>query len=150
MFISWRKMARLTGKAILGSNICSVWIYYIIYYIVFIFVCIRCMVCFNCMVSAVFVRSSACGFPVAWMNLLAYQSVLYVELPPHVAYSTCLTGQYLVTAPSAKRPPQVVPQGRICSGTCCHTDFLPQPVTAYWHRASQSQRWLHNHRCLAG
>ena len=51
-----------------------------------------------------------------------------------------------------------VPQGRICSDkfTCCHTEivadqtnFLPHPVTVYWHQADQSHCWSHTRR-LAG
>ena len=61
----------------------------------------------------------------------------------------CLTSQQHAT----------VSQGRICSDkfTCCHTkieaadqNFLPHPVTVYWHRADQSQHWPYNARCLAG
>ena len=49
--------------------------------------------------------------------------------------------------------------GRICSDEfmCCHTEtevcrsnFLPHPVTVYWHRANQSQHWPYNARRLAG
>ena len=30
------------------------------------------------------------------------------------------------------------------------SNFLPHPVTVYWHRANQSQRWPYNARLLAG
>ena len=51
-----------------------------------------------------------------------------------------------------------VSQGRTCTDnfTCCHTDrscranFLPHPVTVYWHQADQSQRWPYNATRLAG
>ena len=52
----------------------------------------------------------------------------------------CLTSQQQVS----------VSQGRICSDNCmcCHTwdrscrsNFLPHPVTVYWHWADQCQRW---------
>ena len=32
----------------------------------------------------------------------------------------------------------------------CRSNFLPHPVTVYWHRADQSQRWPYNARRLAG
>ena len=32
----------------------------------------------------------------------------------------------------------------------CRSNFRSQPVTLYWHRASQSQRWPYNARRLAG
>ena len=32
----------------------------------------------------------------------------------------------------------------------CRPNFLPHPVTVYWHRADQSQRWPYNARRLAG
>ena len=31
----------------------------------------------------------------------------------------------------------------------CRLNFLPHPVTVYWHKASQSQRWPYNARRLA-
>ena len=52
-----------------------------------------------------------------------------------------------------------VSQGRICSDnftccphwdTSCRSNVLPHPVTVYWHRADQSQRWPYNARRLAG
>ena len=51
-----------------------------------------------------------------------------------------------------------VSQGRICSDnfTYCHTEIEvaspSHPVTVYWHRANQSQRWPYNLTlpCLAG
>ena len=47
-----------------------------------------------------------------------------------------------------------VSQGRICSDVLphwdrsCRSNFLPHPVTVYWHRADQSQRWPYNSRRL--
>ena len=32
----------------------------------------------------------------------------------------------------------------------CRSNFLPHPVTVYWHRADQSQCWPYNARRLAG
>ena len=32
----------------------------------------------------------------------------------------------------------------------CRSNFLPHPVTVYWHRVDQSQRWPYNARRLAG
>ena len=32
----------------------------------------------------------------------------------------------------------------------CRSNVLPHPVTVYWHRADQSQRWPYNARRLAG
>ena len=32
----------------------------------------------------------------------------------------------------------------------CRPSFLPHPVTVYWYRADQSQRWPYNARHLAG
>ena len=32
----------------------------------------------------------------------------------------------------------------------CRSNFLPYPVTVYWHRANQSQHWPCNARPLAG
>ena len=32
----------------------------------------------------------------------------------------------------------------------CTSNFPSHPVTVYWHRADQSQRWPYNARCLAG
>ena len=32
----------------------------------------------------------------------------------------------------------------------CRSNFPSHPVTVYWHRADQSQRWPYNSRCLAG
>ena len=34
--------------------------------------------------------------------------------------------------------------------TSCRSNFLPHPVTVYWHRADQSQRWPYNAGRLAG
>ena len=31
----------------------------------------------------------------------------------------------------------------------CRSNFLPYPVTVYWHRTNQSQRWPYNARRLA-
>ena len=35
-------------------------------------------------------------------------------------------------------------------GRSCRSNFLPHPVTGYWHRVDQSQRWPYNARRLAG
>ena len=52
-----------------------------------------------------------------------------------------------------------VSQGRICSDNffvlphwerSCRSNFPSHPVTVYWHRADQSQRWPYNARRLAG
>ena len=52
-----------------------------------------------------------------------------------------------------------VSQGRICSDNffvlphwdrSCISNFPSHPVTVYWHRADQSQRWPYNARRLAG
>ena len=51
-----------------------------------------------------------------------------------------------------------VSQGRICSDNyslphldrSCRSNFLPHPVTVYWHRADQPQRWPYIARRLAG
>ena len=32
----------------------------------------------------------------------------------------------------------------------CRSNFLPHPVTVYWHLADQSQRWPYNARRLSG
>ena len=32
----------------------------------------------------------------------------------------------------------------------CRSNFLPHPVTVYWHRADQSKRWPYNARRVAG
>ena len=49
-------------------------------------------------------------------------------------------------------------QGQICSDNfyvlpnwdrSCRSNFLPHPVTVYWHRVDQSQRWPYNARRLA-
>ena len=32
----------------------------------------------------------------------------------------------------------------------CRSNFLPHPVTVYWHQADQSQSWPYNARRLAG
>ena len=50
-----------------------------------------------------------------------------------------------------------VSQGRICTEFCvlphwyriCRSNFPSHPVTVYWHRADQSQRWPYNARRLA-
>ena len=34
--------------------------------------------------------------------------------------------------------------------TSCRSNFLPHPVTVYWHRANQSPGWPYNARRLAG
>ena len=37
-----------------------------------------------------------------------------------------------------------------CWDRSCRANFLPHPVTVYWHQANQSQRWPYNTRRLAG
>ena len=50
----------------------------------------------------------------------------------------------------------IVSQRRICTNKVtywdrsCRSNFLPHPVTVYWHRVDQFQRWPYNARRLAG
>ena len=95
-------------------------------------------------------RAESCG----------HLSQMPICQPAHCAYNTRFSGQSLflccllnvpatswcISGMDLHRQFYVLPHW----DRSCRSDFLPHPVTVYWHRADQSQRWPSNARRLAG
>ena len=75
------------------------------------------------------------GVSILWLGVVAVGCLLNVP-----ATGECISGTDLL------RQFYVLPH----SDRSCRSNVLPHPVTVYWHRADQSQRWPYNARRLAG